>query len=79
MNKGDKIIDVRDNSVHIVECVDVYDTVTLVFTEGRNYIPTEFVKVIPDIIINIKERFMNLIKPINNKVLTPQEWEKKFG
>ena len=44
MKKGDNIIGVRDNSVHIVECVDVYDTVTLVFTEEKKYIPTDFIR-----------------------------------
>lgn len=44
MIKGDKIVDVRDNSVHIVECVDVYDTVTLVFTEGKKYIPVDSIR-----------------------------------
>ena len=38
MKKGDIIIDKRDNREHIVECVDVYDEVTLVFTEGKKYI-----------------------------------------
>ena len=41
MEKGDKIIDKRDNTIHIVECVDVYDEVTLVFTESKKYIPVE--------------------------------------
>ena len=44
MKKGDKIIDTRDYSVHIVECVDVYDTVKLVFTEEKKYIPTDFIR-----------------------------------
>jgi len=79
MKKGDKIIDVRDNTEHIVECVDVYDEVTLVFTEDRKYIPLELTRVIPEIIINIKKRFINLIKPVNKKVLTYQEWVEKFG
>jgi len=79
MKKGDKIIDVRDNTEHIVECVDVYDEVTLVFTEGKKYIPLELTRVIPEIITNIKKRFINLIKPVNKKVLTYQEWVEKFG
>jgi hypothetical protein len=79
MKNGDKIIDVRDNTKHIVECVDVYDEVTLVFTEDRKYIPLELTRVIPEIITNIKKRFINLIKPVNKKVLTSQEWVEKFG
>ena len=29
--KGDKLVDKRDNTIHIVECVDVYETVTIGF------------------------------------------------
>jgi len=43
MEKGGKIKDIRDNSIHVVNCVDVYDTVTLVFTEDKKYIPIDFV------------------------------------
>ena len=46
MKKGDKIEDIRNGSIHTVECVDVYDEVTLVFTTGTKYIPIELVKVI---------------------------------
>jgi len=44
MEKGDKIIDKRDNSVEIVDSIDVYDTVTLVFTESKKYIPLSEIK-----------------------------------
>lgn len=44
MEKGDKIKDIRDNSIHIVESVDVYDEVTLIYTEGKKYIPMDKVK-----------------------------------
>lgn len=44
MEKGDKIKDIRDNSIHIVESVDVYDEVTLIYTEGKKYIPVDKVK-----------------------------------
>ena len=69
MNKGDKIIDVRDNSVHIVECVDVYDTVTLVFTEGKKYIPINQS-------ININE-IADALKKI--QIEARKEFERKFG
>jgi len=62
MNKGDKIIDVRDNSVHIVECVDVYDTVTLVFTEGKKYIPFNEVREFTMDDVLLDEDFINFIK-----------------
>jgi len=45
MVKGDKIVDLRDNSVHIIDSIDVYDTVTLVFTEGKQYISMENIRV----------------------------------
>lgn len=40
----EKIIDVRTNLTYVVECVDHYDNVSLVFTKDKKYIPTEFVK-----------------------------------
>jgi hypothetical protein len=40
----DKIIDVRTNVIYVVDCVDHYDEVSLVFTKDKKYIPTEFVK-----------------------------------
>lgn len=62
MNKGDKIVDVRDNTVHIVESVDVYDTVTLVFTESKKYIPFNHIRdfTVSDVLLD--EEFVNLIK-----------------
>lgn len=69
MKKGDNIIDVRDNSVHIVECVDVYDTVTLVFTEGKKYIPINQS-------ININE-IADELKKI--QIEANKEFERKFG
>lgn len=69
MKKGDKIIDTRDYSVHIVECVDVYDTVTLVFTEGKKYIPINQS-------ININE-MADELKRIHMEVR--KELERKFG
>lgn len=69
MKKGDNIIDVRDNSVHIVECVDVYDTVTLVFTEGKKYIPINQSININEIADELKKVHMEAMK----------ELERKFG
>jgi len=69
MKKGDKIIDVRDNTEHIVECVDVYDEVTLVFTEGKKYIPINQS-------ININEMADELKRV---QMIARKEIEQKFG
>jgi len=77
MNKGDKIIDVRDNSVHIVECVDVYDTVTLVFTEGKKYIPIECTEEVNEFDI-VKENVEHALEiTINNSFNNFMEALKK--
>ena len=39
MVKGDKIVDLRDSSIHIIETIDKYESITLVFTVGKKYIP----------------------------------------
>lgn len=62
MIKGDKIVDVRDNSVHIVECVDVYDTVTLVFTEEKKYIPVENLREFTMEDVMLDKDFVDMIK-----------------
>ena len=77
MNKGDKIIDVRDNSVHIVECVDVYDTVTLVFTEGKKYIPKDSVISLNQIINENAESIKNEL--VNIQLEARKELKDKFG
>jgi ASC-1-like (ASCH) protein len=69
MKKGDKIIDVRDNTEHIVECVDVYDEVTLVFTEGKKYIPINQS-------ININQ-IADELKRV--QMIARKEIEQKFG
>lgn len=51
----EKIIDVRTNLTHIVECVDHYDGISLVFTKDKKYIPTEFVKKFIDTSIKSNE------------------------
>lgn len=40
----DKIIDTRTNTTYVVDCVDHYDNVSLVFTKNKKYIPIEFTK-----------------------------------
>ena len=44
----DKIIDVRTNVTYVVDCVDHYDDVSLVFTKDKQYIPLEFTKIFID-------------------------------
>ena len=73
MEKGDKIKDIRDNSIHIVESVDVYDEVTLIYTEGKKYIPIESVELLSKVIEKIKSLIFNL-----EKILTVKEFEKKY-
>jgi len=77
MIKGDKIVDVRDNSVHIVECVDVYDTVTLVFTEGKKYIPEDnvisFNQIINENASLIKDELVKI------QLEARKEFKDKFG
>jgi len=69
MIKGDKIVDVRNNSVHTVECIDVYDTVTLVFTEDKKYIPFNDVRefTIKDILLD--KDFINIVKEYKKEKL----------
>lgn len=78
MEKGDKIKDIRDNSIHIVESVDVYDEVTLIYTEGKKYIPIESVELISKVIEKVKSLIFNLVKPKNEKILTVKEFEKIY-
>ena len=78
MEIGDKIKDIRDNSIHIVESVDVYDEVTLIYTEGKKYIPIESVELISKVIEKVKSLIFNLVKPKNEKILTVKEFEKIY-
>jgi len=87
MEKGDKIKDIRDNTTHTVDCVDVYETDTLVFTEDKKYIPIEFVSEIDlcdtleEVLTNnpeIIEEYLNetVLKPFNDylkRVLKEEE------
>ena len=43
MEKGTKIIDIRDGNQYVVESVDHYDDVTLIFTEDSKYIPIQYI------------------------------------
>ena len=62
MTKGYKFIDERDNSIHVVDSVDVYETVTLYYTQGKKYIPEQYVREYDiDDIVNDKE-IIDLLK-----------------
>jgi len=90
MVKGDKIKDLRDNSVHIVDSIDVYDTITLVFTEGKQYIPMENIRVFtneeiikdvigknPDILSDYEDK---IVKQVSNRFeLHLKNLSKKLG
>ena len=39
----------KTNIVHIVESIDVYDEITLVFTNDSKYIPIEDVEIVPSV------------------------------
>lgn len=62
MKKGDKLVDKRDNTIHIVECVDVYETVTLVFTEEKKYIPLENLREFTMEDVMLDKDFVDMIK-----------------
>lgn len=72
MKKGDKIIDVRDNTEHVVECVDVYDEVTLVFTESKKYIPIESIRNLTDVemVRNIITENPDILKNYEDEIIT---------
>ena len=72
MKKGDKIIDIRDNTEHVVECVDVYDEVTLVFTESKKYIPIESIRNLTDVemVRNIITENPDILKNYEDEIIT---------
>ena len=76
MEKGDKIKDIRDNSIHIVESVDVYDEVTLIYTEGKKYIPMDKVKEITlteEIVETLNKDTLVVEEYIENSVISKFE------
>lgn len=86
MEKGTKIIDIRDGNQYVVESVDHYDTVTLVYTKCKKYIPETNVRdlseyqVIIDAVDNsveyIRENITKKIEDAWNNAL--QSFNKKF-
>jgi hypothetical protein len=54
----DKIIDVRTNVIYVVDCVDHYDDVSLVFTKDKQYIPLEFTKIFIDAPVKTNEEYV---------------------
>jgi hypothetical protein len=57
----DKIIDVRTNTIHVVDCVDHYDSVSLVFTKNKKYIPIEFTKKYVNNSIKTEDKVLDLM------------------
>lgn len=86
MEKGTKIIDIRDGKQYVVESVDHYETVTLVYTECKKYIPETNVRdlseyqVIIDAVDNsveyIRENITKKIEDAWNNAI--QSFNKKF-
>jgi len=61
----DKIIDVRTNLIYVVDCVDHYDSVSLVFTKDKKYIPIEFTKKYINDSIKIEDKVLDLMSNYN--------------
>lgn len=68
----DKIIDVRTNLIYVVDCVDHYDNVSLVFTKDKKYIPLEFTKIFIDTPLKTNEE--NVLDFLNDFKLNNDEF-----
>ena len=69
MNKGNKFIDKRNNRTHTIDSVDVYENVTLIFTENKEYIPIQFVRVLDEHYHSLVKKFKQSVKPKNEKIM----------
>ena len=69
----DKIIDVRTNLIYVVDCVDHYDNVSLVFTKDKKYIPLEFTKIFIDTPLKTNEE--NVLDFFNECKLNDEEFK----
>ncbi len=69
----DKIIDVRTNLIYVVDCVDHYDNVSLVFTKDKKYIPLEFAKIFIDTPLKTNEE--NVLDFFNECKLNDEEFK----
>ena len=69
----DKIIDVRTNLIYVVDCVDHYDDVSLVFTKDKQYIPLEFTEIFLDVSVKTNEE--NVLEVLNEFKLNDDEFK----
>lgn len=69
----DKIIDVRTNVIYVVDCVDHYDDVSLVFTKDKQYIPLEFTEIFFDVSVKTNEE--NVLDFFNDYKLSDDEFK----
>jgi hypothetical protein len=49
---GDKIRNKKTNTIHIVDSIDVFDGLTLIFTKDIKYIPINDVEIVPESLIS---------------------------
>lgn len=68
----DKIVDVRTNLIYVVDCVDHYDDVSLVFTKDKQYIPLQFTEIFIDISVKTNEE--NVLYFFNDCKLNDDEF-----
>lgn len=79
IKKGDKIINKIDLSEKIVDCVDVYDEVTLIFTEDKKYIKIDDCIIIPQDTDICRVWADNAFgSTIEERDRTLMEWAKSF-
>jgi hypothetical protein len=69
----DKIIDVRTNLIYVVDCIDHYDDVSLVFTKDKQYIPLEFTEIFLDVSVKTNEE--NVLDFLNEFKLNDDEFK----
>ena len=65
MKKGDKIKDIKNGSIHIIESIESFDDNTVIFTEDSKCLPIEQVS-----IMNIVESYSDLCVNTINEVLS---------
>ncbi len=80
MEKGDKIKDIKNGSIHIIESIESFNDNTVIFTEDSKCLPIEQVS-----IMNIVESYSDLcVNTINEGLKKVNEdfrkrMNKKYG
>jgi hypothetical protein len=69
---NDKIIDVRTNLIYVVDCIDHYNDISLVFTKDKQYIPLEFTKIFIDTAVKTNEEL--ILDFFKNNQLSDEEF-----